>query len=260
MSLHHPYNFINEVIKANSYTHYLDLGSGNNKNSKAHGGVSCENKVSVDVEKNSNYKMHFRDFFTLLKTDEKIEKEFDCIYRDSGYTYENVKETMYESHELLVENGVIICNFSDPQSEEFQRPIEFSQEEILESENGKVGYRKKDGWGMDKWIGHAWKVLVEMHYDSSILVDVVIIHGNQDDGGIRHGLGIVRKIPQNNNLVNVKKKLYDRFSTDFLSFKYYKEHQNNIMNVVDKDTFFNDYILYQSHLQSSFKFWNQKGF
>ena len=60
-----------------------------------------------------------------------------------------------------------------------------------------------------------WKVLVEIHYDSSILVDVVIIHGNQDDGGIRHGLGIVRKIPQNNNLVNVKKKLYDRFSTDF---------------------------------------------
>ena len=50
MSLHHPYNFINEVIKENSYTHYLDLGSGNNKNSK-HGGVSCENKVSVDVEK-----------------------------------------------------------------------------------------------------------------------------------------------------------------------------------------------------------------
>ena len=32
------------------------------------------------------------------------------------------------------------------------------------------------------------------------------------------------------------------------------------MNVVDKDTFFNDYILYQSHLQSSFKFWNQKVF
>ena len=37
-----------------------------------------------------------------------------------------------------------------------------------------------------------WKVLVEIRYDSSILVDVVIIHGNQDDGGIRHGLGIVK--------------------------------------------------------------------
>ena len=34
---------------------------------------------------------------------------------------------------------------------EFHR---IQSEEILESENGKVGYRKKDGWGMDKWIGH----------------------------------------------------------------------------------------------------------
>ena len=62
--------------------------------------------------------------FYSVKNDEKIEKEFDCIYRDSGYTYENVKETMYESHELLVENGVIICNFSDPQSEEFKNRIQ----------------------------------------------------------------------------------------------------------------------------------------
>ena len=259
MSLHDPYNFIQYVINANSYTHYLDLGSGNKTFKGGHGGVSCKNKVSVDVEKKSDYKMHFRDFFTLLKTDESIEKEYDCIYRDSGYTYEDVKETMYESLELLVENGVIICNFSDPQSEKFQRPIEFCSDD-KDWEKGKVGYRKKDGWGMDKWIGHAWKVLVEMHYDSSILVDVVVIHGDEHDGGIRHGLGIVRKIPQNNNLVNVKKKLYDRFSTDFLSFKYYKEHKNNIMNVIDKDTFLNDYIVYQSHLKSSFKFWNERGF
>ena len=119
MSLHHPYNFINEVINSIVILTILIWVQVTTK--ILNGGVSCENKVSVDVEKNSNYKMHFRDFFTLLKTDEKIEKEFDCIYRDSGYTYENVKETMYESHELLVENGVIICNFSDPQSEERER-------------------------------------------------------------------------------------------------------------------------------------------
>ena len=52
---------------------------------------------------------------------------------------------MYESHELLVENGVIICNFSDPQSEEFQS-LNSVKKKFLK-ENGKVGYRKR-------WLGY----------------------------------------------------------------------------------------------------------
>jgi hypothetical protein len=111
------------------------------------------------------------------------------------------------------------------------------------------------------WIGSVWKVLVEIQYDPSINVDVVIIrneahsvvseHGHHFPGGFVHGLGVIRKLSD----VKLKKK---KFDVKFLDYDYYERHKFEMMNIISLPEFFEKYLRHEQHIENSIKHWRDK--
>lgn len=104
-------NHINDIIKENNYTDYLELGFQDGLNFNF---IDCKNKTSVDI----NGKADFNDgdlvFF------EQNKKEFDCIFIDSLHEAVHVRKVIIESLKCLTQNGCIVLHDVCPPDEKSQ--------------------------------------------------------------------------------------------------------------------------------------------
>lgn len=234
--------FVNKVIKLNRFKSYLELGTHDANNCKSmfyH--IECENKFGVD--------RLFKTHFTGLAEDflKQNKKKFECIYIDCDYSFQGSYQLALQSKDSLHDDGMIIMNFADPMSEEWQL--------------------KEPG---PKWIGQVWKTAVKLHHNDHEVFDVVIIKNNgEEDGrrflpldsaeGITHGLAIIRVLPEAfKKNKGPKIRQTNDFNNKLLDYSFYEQNKSDIMNIVSVKDFFSKYCTYKQHLDSSKQFWSKK--
>jgi hypothetical protein len=254
MTSKEKWQFTNRVISDNSYETYLELGTSDIfRPGCTFYNIVCPKKVSVDIGARSHYQMSFRDFFRdldagVLDNEKRSHRtvqtqpvlyNYDCIFNGVTPTsHTDTKDCMNSSLKVLNNKGSLIFPYVDPLSKSWQT-------------EGKDRH--------PEWIGPVWKSMVEIHYNPTALVDVVIVHNHNNPDGITHGLAIIRKIdPRNKQLVDIKKKLCQSFSDKFLTFKLYESNKREIMNIVNMNTFFDKYGTFEDHMSASYKFWSKK--
>ncbi len=235
---------VNRLINVNNYKSYLELGTNDAFSPKSmfyH--IQCENKFGVDRLFKTDYTGDAQDFLN------QNDKKFDCIYIDCDYSFEGSYQLAFQSKDALNKGGVILMNFADPLSKEWQT--------------------EKPG---NNWIGQVWKTVVKLHHSSDQSFDAVIIKntGNSDGRpqsvlpldeaeGMTHGLAVLRVFPKNSkNKEEKKKDQVNKFDDKLLDYSFYEKNKSDIMNIVSVKDFFSEYCTYEQHLESSRQFWSKK--
>lgn len=122
---------LNNLIKENSYTDYLEIGIGAGINFK---GIVCKNKTSVDLNKDADFKMDSDTFFKQNK------KKYDIVFVDGYHLREYVLRDVLNSLDCLKNNGVIVIHDCLPEAE------------IRQSRERKTR----------NWQGDVWEAIVQL--------------------------------------------------------------------------------------------------
>lgn len=112
---------INELIKANGFESYLEIGLGDGSNFEA---VKCQNKFGVEPKINVSLKtlLDFKRIY-LDTSDSFFESNkdtFDLIFIDGDHTAEQVERDIVNSWNCLNKGGVIVLHDIKPHTFEMQ--------------------------------------------------------------------------------------------------------------------------------------------
>ena len=169
-----------------------------NKNYKKYLEIGCHNdevfnkisieKIGVDPVSGGNFRGTSDEFF-------KVNKEkFDIIFIDGLHEYKQIKRDILNSIEFLNEGGAILCHDSLPEK--------YSDQTVP--------------YSLGIWSGDVWKSIVEFRTLKGLDTCVCTI-----DRGVT-----IIKVRQNNNLLDLKEKNFEK-----LSFKFYLKNYSQIMNI-----------------------------
>ena len=189
------YDLINKVIMKKNYKSYLEIGCDQNQ---TFDNISIDKKVGVDPIQGGNLKKTSDLFFSENK------EKFDCIFIDGLHTYEQVRKDVYNSLNVLNDNGTIFIHDCLPKG--------FFYQAVPRSRS--------------IWNGDVWKIIVE--YRSKKDLDTCTCFIDQ-------GVGIIKKRKNSNLFVNDIKNFKN------LKFKYFYYNYKRIMNIIEyKDI--NDFL------------------
>ena len=124
------WELINNIIKNNGYSSYLEIGCFNNE---CFDKINIESKIGVDPSKGGTIRKTSDDFF------EKNIKKFDIIFIDGLHEYEQIKKDIINSIKFLKNGGTILCHDSLPE--------EYSDQTVP--------------YSLGIWSGDVWKAIVE---------------------------------------------------------------------------------------------------
>ena len=150
------WDIINELIKQNGYSRYLEIGYGDGQTFK---NVDCNYKIGVDPNPHSkcDHITTSDEFFS------KNNETFDIIFIDGLHTYEQVRKDFFNSVTILNNGGIIVLHDCNPTSYEMQRT---------------------DVSVSNEWTGDVWKLIVELRTTDNEF-EVLVVDTD-------YGCGIVR--------------------------------------------------------------------
>jgi len=183
------FELINKVIVKKNYKTYLEIGCDENQNFNE---IDVCEKIGVDPKKGGNVKKTSDKFFQINK------KNFDCIFIDGLHTYEQVKNDVLNSINVLNENGIIFLHDCLPKS--------YFHQAVPRSRN--------------TWNGDVWKIIVEFRTKENFDTCTCFID---------EGVGIIIK---KKNRSILKKKIENFKKITFKEFYY---NYTELMNVVSYD-------------------------
>lgn len=183
----HRLDIIEHFIKKNNYKSYLEIGCGKNE---VFSKINIK-KIGVDPNSGGTVRLTSDDFF-------KINKEkFDIVFIDGLHTYDQVKQDIINSLEVLNNNGVILIHDCLP-------------EKIWEQNVPRMN---------GAWSGDVWKVIPFFRSNSNIDVYTCVAD---------RGIGIIFK-RYNKNILKLDQH------TKKLKFEDYYYNYKSYMNLVSSE-------------------------
>ena len=149
--------------------------------------INVFKKIGVDPLKGGTIKKTSDEFFRVNK------EKFDIIFIDGLHEYKQIKRDILNSIRFLNEGGTILCHDSLPEK--------YSDQTVP--------------YSLGVWSGDVWKSIVEFRTLKDLDTCVCTI-----DRGVT-----VIKVRQNNNLLDLKEKNFEK-----LRFKFYLKNYSQIMN------------------------------
>ena len=183
----HRLDIIEHFIKKNNYKSYLEIGCCKNE---VFSKINIK-KVGVDPNSGGTVRLTSDDFF-------KINKEkFDLVFIDGLHVYDQVKQDIINSLEILNNNGVILIHDCLP-------------EKIWEQNVPRMN---------GAWSGDVWKVIPFFRSNSNIDVYTCVAD---------RGIGIIFK-RHNKNILKLEQ------DTKKLKFEDYYYNYKSYMNLVSSE-------------------------
>lgn len=197
------YEIINRVIESKGYTNYLEIGVRDGECFKE---ICCANKTGVDPDPTSDHTTHIMssdDFFGDL--DDRI--LFDVIFIDGLHLEHQVNKDIENSLKHLQEGGTILLHDCNP-------PTKFHATE------SPVYAAPANG----NWNGTVYLSLINLRlYKNNLKLKTV-----DSDWGV----GILTR--EINETLNA-------FPNDAMSWEFFCENRQEILNLVTVDEFINLY-------------------
>jgi len=199
------FEIINELIKKNNYSTYLEIGVRNPNDCYNH--IVCEFKEGVDPcieeEHPVTYKMTSDEFFKTHK------KKYDIIFIDGLHIDEQVERDIINCLNSLNENGIIVLHDCNPPS------LHFAREEYYDfSTHAGI-----------LWNGTVWKAIVNVRENINNIYTSVV----DTDWGI----GLIKKSENPNPIINKNK---------YFSFKKFEEKRQYYLNLITVEEFNKMYL------------------
>jgi len=210
-------NLINWIINIKKFHSYLEIGLGDCSNFK---NIDCKTKVGIDIiEKkcDNTLKISSDDFFKNNKD------KFDIVFIDGDHTCTQFEKDIYNSLNILNDNGIIIAHDVNPWSKEVQTP------------------QFKEG----AWTGDIWKVWVSLRKEMNLNLFTI---------NVESGIGILQKqknrrplqidLPNNIDweffnlhkidLLNLKPRVWPELAIRNDFFIYKEDHVNKLQTLINK--------------------------
>jgi len=200
------HEFINRIIKYYKYDSYLEIGVQRRSNTHDH--IQTSLKVAVDPDPNA-------EADHIMGSDEYFEsynkgRQFDLIFVDGLHHADQVIKDIKNSLMILNEGGSIVVDDCMPHNELMQK--------IPRDETPKKG----NGPGR-LWTGDVWKAIAWLRAERSDLSFLGV--------KLHCGVGLLRR--ERSELLSFDKAL------DALTFKDYKNHEKELLNLIDYEEFLN---------------------
>jgi len=194
------FNEFNKVIAARHYTKYLEIGVSNGSTFY---NIVCQTTIGVDpYNKDMLYPMKSDEFFEIISSDET----FDLIFIDGDHECTQVLRDIDNSIKHLSETGIIFIHDTKPHTELMQRSPMPDSTELC---------------SRGLWTGDVWKAIAKfrsMRSDFSVkTLDIEL------------GLTILER--GHNELITIP-------SDDELTYEYFIEHTNYLLNLISYQEFF----------------------
>ncbi len=180
------FDIINKIISKRNYTSYLEIGCFKNETFNK---INIKKKIGVDPVSGGNLRMTSDHFFKENK------EKFDLIFIDGLHVYEQVIKDIFNSINILKENGIILVHDCLPRKLWYQTPIRMS----------------------DTWNGDVWKAIVECR--TLEYIDTYTCLADE-------GIGVI-KVQKNNNLLKLKLSNFKN-----LKYKEYYLNRESLMNII----------------------------
>ena len=183
----HRFDIIEYFIKKNNYKSYLEIGCCKNE---VFSKINIK-KVGVDPNSGGTVRLTSDDFFKTNK------EKFDLVFIDGLHVYDQVKQDIINSLEVLNNNGVILIHDCLP-------------EKIWEQNVPRMN---------GAWSGDVWKVIPFFRSNSNIDVYTCVAD---------RGIGIIFK-RHNKNILKLEQ------DTKKLKFEDYYYNYKSYMNLVSSE-------------------------
>ncbi len=180
------FDIINKIISKRNYTSYLEIGCFKNETFNK---INIKKKIGVDPVSGGNLRMTSDHFFKENK------EKFDLIFIDGLHVYEQVIKDIFNSINILKENGIILVHDCLPRKLWYQTPTRMS----------------------DTWNGDVWKAIVECR--TLEYIDTYTCLADE-------GIGVI-KVQKNNNLLKLKLSNFKN-----LKYKEYYLNRESLMNII----------------------------
>ncbi len=180
------FDIINKIISKRNYTSYLEIGCFKNETFNK---INIKKKIGVDPVSGGNLRMTSDHFFKENK------EKFDLIFIDGLHVYEQVIKDIFNSINVLKENGIILVHDCLPRKLWYQTPTRMS----------------------DTWNGDVWKAIVECR--TLEYIDTYTCLADE-------GIGVI-KVQKNNNLLKLKLSNFKN-----LKYKEYYLNRESLMNII----------------------------
>ena len=180
------FDIINKIISKRNYTSYLEIGCFKNETFNK---INIKKKIGVDPVSGGNLRMTSDHFFKENK------EKFDLIFIDGLHVYEQVIKDIFNSINILKENGIILVHDCLPRKLWYQTPTRMS----------------------DTWNGDVWKAIVECR--TLEYIDTYTCLADE-------GIGVI-KVQKNSNLLKLKLSNFKN-----LKYKEYYLNRESLMNII----------------------------
>jgi len=184
------WELINDIIKNNDYSSYLEIGCFNNE---CFDKINIESKIGVDPLKGGTIRKTSDDFF------ETNIKKFDIIFIDGLHEYSQIKKDILNSIKFLKIGGTILCHDSLPE--------EYSDQTVP--------------YSLGIWSGDVWKAIVEFRTLEGLDVCVCTIDRGVSVIKIRSNNNLLSL--KNSNYKNLNFKFYFKNYSRIMNTKNFKE-------------------------------------
>jgi len=112
------FNVINYFIEKYKYKKYLEIGIDNPNN--CFNKINCKEKIGVDPNKQTTFKMTSNEFFN------QNSEKFDIIFIDGLHIKNQFIMDVENSINCINKNGIIICHDCRPYDEKVASPVRVS--------------------------------------------------------------------------------------------------------------------------------------
>ncbi len=187
------FEIINKIISKRNYTSYLEIGCFKNE---TFNNINIKKKIGVDPVSGGNLRMTSDQFF------KENQEKFDLIFIDGLHVYEQVIKDIFNSINVLKENGIILVHDCLPRKLWYQTPTRMS----------------------DTWNGDVWKAIVECR--TLEYIDTYTCLADE-------GIGVI-KVQKNNNLLKLKLSNFKN-----LKYKEYYANRESLMNIISVEKLIN---------------------
>jgi hypothetical protein len=202
------YDIINRIIENKGYKNYLEIGVRDGQCFKE---ICCENKIGVDPAPVSFHTTHIMtsdSFFGSLDSDHK----FDIIFIDGLHLDHQVDKDIENSLNHLAEGGTILLHDCNP-------PTRYHAAE------SPVFTAPANG----EWNGTVYLSLIKLRLYKN---DLKLVTVNTD-----WGVGI---------LTRELSETINAFPNDAISWEFFHENRNEILDLVTPEEFEKNYPIYKT--------------
>lgn len=212
------FDIINNLINRFNYKSYLEIGTANRK--WCFNKIEIDNKICVDPDENANadFVGISDDFFKQNK------KTFDIIFIDGMHEYKQVLCDIKNSLNVLNKGGAIVLHDCNPKS--MKAAIPYSELNLNNTRNIN-----------SIWNGDVYKAFIDFKYNEFRDVyknDSVLFTIDTDFGC---GVFVNREALEINNLFDNNLKSFDD-----ITFKFFKQNRNELLNLISVEKFKNLYF------------------